>query len=109
MIDIALKAPIGRRRLGRSARCAELWHAFACRARTAGKSSGDEPRSNRAESQRQSAHAPLQVLGFTLDELRDARLAPIVDFKGRGKAGLNTGLRHWMDGCRGCRGVEVPG
>lgn len=32
--------------------------------------------------------APLQALGFTLDELRDARLAPIVDFKGRaGKAG----------------------
>ncbi|CAM4284739.1 MAG: ribosome maturation factor RimP [Comamonas sp.] len=27
--------------------------------------------------------APLQALGFTLDELRDARLAPIVNFKGR--------------------------
>ena len=27
--------------------------------------------------------APLHVLGFTLDELRDARLAPVVDFKGR--------------------------
>jgi ribosome maturation factor RimP len=27
--------------------------------------------------------APLQALGFTLDEVRDARLAPIVDFKGR--------------------------
>ena len=31
--------------------------------------------------------APLQALGFTLDELRDARLAPIVSFKGRGTAG----------------------
>jgi ribosome maturation factor RimP len=30
------------------------------------------------------APAPLQALGFTLDELRDARLAPIVSFKGRG-------------------------
>ena len=29
------------------------------------------------------AETPLQVLGFTLDELREARLAPIVDFKGR--------------------------
>lgn len=29
------------------------------------------------------APAPLQVLGFTLDEVRDARLAPVVDFKGR--------------------------
>jgi ribosome maturation factor RimP len=27
---------------------------------------------------------PLQALGFTLDELRDSRLAPIVNFKGRG-------------------------
>jgi len=27
--------------------------------------------------------APLQALGFALDELREARLAPIVDFKGR--------------------------
>lgn len=31
--------------------------------------------------------APLQALGFTLDELREARLAPIVSFKGRGAAG----------------------
>ena len=30
------------------------------------------------------APAPMQALGFTLDELRDARLAPIVSFKGRG-------------------------
>ena len=27
--------------------------------------------------------APLNALGFTLDELREARLAPVVDFKGR--------------------------
>ena len=27
--------------------------------------------------------APEQVLGFTLDELKEARLAPVVDFKGR--------------------------
>lgn len=29
------------------------------------------------------APVPLQALGFSLDELREARLAPIVDFKGR--------------------------
>ncbi|MBP6483084.1 MAG: ribosome maturation factor RimP [Rhodoferax sp.] len=29
---------------------------------------------------------PLQVLAFSLDELREARLAPIVSFKGRGAA-----------------------
>ena len=31
--------------------------------------------------------APLQALGFTLDELREARLAPVVDFKGRKPSG----------------------
>ena len=30
---------------------------------------------------------PLQAMGFTLDELREARLAPIVSFKGRGAVG----------------------
>jgi ribosome maturation factor RimP len=30
---------------------------------------------------------PQQVLGFELDELRDARLAPVVDFKGRKSRG----------------------
>jgi ribosome maturation factor RimP len=31
--------------------------------------------------------APVQALGFTLDELREARLAPVVSFKGRGAKG----------------------
>jgi len=31
--------------------------------------------------------APLQALGFTLDEIAQARLAPIVNFKGRGAPG----------------------
>ena len=29
------------------------------------------------------APAPVHALGFTIDELREARLAPVVDFKGR--------------------------
>jgi ribosome maturation factor RimP len=39
--------------------------------------------------QRVSKHrapAPLQSLGFVLDEVREARLAPLVNFKGRGAA-----------------------
>lgn len=32
------------------------------------------------------ASAPLQALGFVLDEVREARLAPVVNFKGRGAA-----------------------
>ncbi len=31
---------------------------------------------------------PLQALGFSLDEVREARLAPIVSFKGRGAGNL---------------------
>ena len=34
---------------------------------------------------------PLQALGFTLDEVRESRLAPIVSFKGRGGAGGTDG------------------
>ncbi|MEG0922371.1 MAG: ribosome maturation factor RimP [Comamonas sp.] len=34
--------------------------------------------------------APLQSLGFTLDELREARLAPIVSFKGRAARNEDT-------------------
>jgi ribosome maturation factor RimP len=39
-------------------------------------------------SKKKKEPAPLQVLGFTLDEVKDARLAPIVDFKGRRRAGV---------------------
>jgi ribosome maturation factor RimP len=34
---------------------------------------------------------PVQALGFTLDEVRESRLAPIVSFKGRGGAGGTDG------------------
>jgi len=34
-------------------------------------------------SKKKKESVPLQALGFTLDEVKDARLAPIVDFKGR--------------------------
>jgi ribosome maturation factor RimP len=32
--------------------------------------------------------APLRAMGFTLDETKEVRLAPIVDFKGRKRAGV---------------------
>ncbi len=37
-------------------------------------------------SKKKEAARPVNVLGFVLDEVRDARLAPVVDFKGRGRA-----------------------
>ncbi len=37
--------------------------------------------------------APMQALGFTLDEIKEARLAPVVSFKGRGaKSGTQSDL-----------------
>ena len=42
--------------------------------------------------------APLQALGFTLDELKEARLAPIVSFKGRGASqGTDGGTESNLD------------
>lgn len=50
-----------------------------------------EERANLKPGQRVSikrAPEPLQVMVFDLDELREARLAPIVNFKGRGNASM---------------------
>ena len=41
---------------------------------------------------------PLQALGFTLDELRESRLAPIVSFKGRGGPGGTDGAEIGVQG-----------
>ena len=46
--------------------------------------------------------APLQVLGFGLDELREARLAPIVSFKGR------AGVTGSDMGALGVDGADQP-
>jgi ribosome maturation factor RimP len=41
------------------------------------------PKPGQKVSKKKKEPAALQALGFTLDEVKDARLAPIVDFKGR--------------------------
>ncbi len=42
--------------------------------------------------------APLQALGFSLDEVREVRLAPIVSFKGRGDKGSDGLAGNEVDG-----------
>ena len=94
LVDITLKAPIGKE-LGASAgglisANRKKFRGTLERGEDAGPAHWqivwrDEPAvkpGQRVSAKR--APAPLQALGFTLDELRDARLAPIVDFKGRG-------------------------
>ena len=85
LVDITLKAPMGSDGGG-------LVHASRkkFRGRLEAAESGwqiswsDEPPAKPGQRvSKKRLPAPVQVLGFTLEELRDARLAPVVDFKGR--------------------------
>ena len=89
MIDLTLKAPIGsdlsaaaggqisasrKKFRGTLEKTAAGWQIVW--------SDAPAPKPGQKVSKKK-APQPLQALGFTLDELRDARLAPIVSFKGR--------------------------
>lgn len=87
LIDVTLKAPIGvtsaagstvsanrKKFRGTLERAESGWH-IVWRDEPAVKP-GQKVSKNRIA-------APLQALGFTLDEIGQARLAPVVDFKGR--------------------------
>ncbi|MBS0342038.1 MAG: ribosome maturation factor RimP [Proteobacteria bacterium] len=89
VIDITLKAPIGAVGQGAATPVAANRKKFRGtleRAEGGGWqivwSDVPEPKPGQKVSKKR-APAPLQALGFALDELREARLAPIVDFKGR--------------------------
>ena len=92
VIDITLKAPIGEAAGGLVSANRKKFRGTLERAEAAeGAPAGwqivwrDEPAVKPGQKvSKKRAPAPLQVLGFTLDELREARLAPIVNFKGRG-------------------------
>jgi ribosome maturation factor RimP len=90
VIDITLKSP-----MGAAAACQVSANRKKFRGTLERAESGgwqivwrDEPAVKPGQKvSKKRVPAPLQALGFALDELRDARLAPIVDFKGRaGKA-----------------------
>ncbi len=93
VVDITLKAPVGREAaaLGASPVHAnrKRFRGTLERVETADVVAWqivwrDEPAVKPGQKvSKKRVPAPLQVLGFTLDELREARLAPIVDFKGR--------------------------
>ena len=92
VIDITLKAPIGAAAAGGQVNATrKKFRGTLERAESGGWQIvwRDEPAVKPGQKvSKKRVPAPLQALGFTLDELRDARLAPIVDFKGRaGKAG----------------------
>ena len=93
VVDITLKAPIGAaaraanapRDAGQVAANRKKFRGTLERAATGWQVVwSDEPAAKPgAKVSAKRAPPPLQALGFTLDELKEARLAPIVDFKGK--------------------------
>ena len=95
IIDITLKAPMGAAANGQVNANRKKFRGTLERVVAADGTVGwqivwsdaPEPKPGQKVSKKR-VPPPMQALGFTLDELRDARLAPIVSFKGRGNAGL---------------------
>ncbi len=90
VIDVTLKAPMGAQAQGQvNANRKKFRGTLEKLDLLAGAigwqivwSDAPEPKPG-ARVSKKKAPAALQALGFSLDELREARLAPIVDFKGR--------------------------
>ena len=91
VIDITLKAPLGAAASGLVSALRKKFRGTLERVE-ATETTGvhwqitwrDEPAVKPGQRvSKKKAPMPLQVLGFKLEELRDARLAPLVDFKGR--------------------------
>jgi len=95
VIDLTLKAPIGAAAGTLVSATRKKFRGTLERAESGGWqivwSDAPAPKPGQKVSKKREP-APLQALGFALDELRDARLAPIVDFKGRKARTAETGL-----------------
>ena len=90
LVDITLKAPVGAAAGGQVAANRKKFRGKLERAEAGGWQIvwNDEPTAKPGrKASRRKAPAPLRSLGFALDELKEARLAPIVDFKGRKTGG----------------------
>jgi ribosome maturation factor RimP len=86
VIDVTLRAPMGSAAGGQVAANRKKFRGTLERAEAGGWQIvwSDEPAVKPGQKvSKKRVPAPLQALGFTLDELREARLASIVDFKGR--------------------------
>ena len=87
MVDITLKEPLGAAAGGQVAANRKKFRGTLERVDGGGWQivwSDAPPVKPGQRVSKKRVPAPLQALGFTLDELREARLAPIVDYKGRG-------------------------
>ncbi|MFZ3128885.1 MAG: ribosome maturation factor RimP [Rhodoferax sp.] len=98
VVDLTLKAPIGAAASGAVNANRKKFRGTLERVVAQDGSVGwqivwsDEPQAKPGQRvSKKRVPPPLQAMGFTLDELRDARLAPIVSFKGRGASGAAAG------------------
>ena len=91
VVDITLRAPIGAAAAGLVNATRKKFRGELSRAEAGGWQivwSDEPPVKSGQRVSKKRVPPPLQAMGFTLDEVREIRLAPIVDFKGRGgKAG----------------------
>lgn len=95
VVDVTLKAPVGAAARGLVNANRRKFRGVLERAPTVDGSAlhwqivwSDAPQVKPGQKvSKKRLPAPLQVLGFSLDEVREARLAPIVSFKGRGMKG----------------------
>lgn len=90
IVDITLRAPMGAAANGQVAPNRRKFRGTLERGEAGWQITwSDEPPPPPGKKvSKKKEPAQLQVLGFTLDELKEARLAPIVDFKGRKRAGV---------------------
>jgi ribosome maturation factor RimP len=86
IVDLTLKAPVGVAAQGQVNANRKKFRGTLEKAEAGGWqivwSDAPEPKPGVRVSKKKAPIA-MQALGFSLDELREARLAPIVDFKGR--------------------------
>jgi ribosome maturation factor RimP len=85
VVDITLKAPVGAAGAGQVAVNRKKFRGQLGRTEAGWQLVwSNEPAARPGQRvSRKREPAPLQAIGFTLDELKEARLAPVVDFKGR--------------------------
>ena len=87
LIDLTLKAPVGAAAAGSTVSANQKkFRGTLEKAESADWQIvwSDEPEAKPGQKvSKKRIAAPLQALGFTLDEIATARLAPVVDFKGR--------------------------
>jgi ribosome maturation factor RimP len=89
VVDLTLKAPMGAAAAGQVSASRKKFRGTLERVEQGDVawqivwSDEPVPKSGQKVSKKR-VPPPVQVLGFTLDELKEARLAPLVSFKGRG-------------------------